>query len=120
MDMKEIKIIAADDVDWRSMAPQYPGMSIKVLQFDRETGFLAALFKMAPGFVLPAHTHTGDEFVYVLQGWSVDNGQKTGGEGTYMYLPANVEHGGSGAVGEEGVTSFAIYTAGSGFEEFLD
>jgi anti-sigma factor ChrR (cupin superfamily) len=45
-----------------------PGAFIKLLSFNRETGYAVVLGKLEPGTHYPAHTHTGPEELYMLSG----------------------------------------------------
>jgi anti-sigma factor ChrR (cupin superfamily) len=50
-----------------------PGIQIKRLFDDKETGMSTILFKMAPGTKTPWHEHTGIEQVLVLEGGLKDH-----------------------------------------------
>ncbi len=51
---------------------KFPGIQIKVLYSDDE-GRTTALFKLAPGAVVPLHEHTALEQTYVLEGTLEDH-----------------------------------------------
>ena len=51
---------------------QVPGIDIKVLVQDKETGLLTALFRWQPGTELPMHEHVEIEQSYILEGSIVD------------------------------------------------
>ena len=45
----------------------FPGVSLRVLHTDPDSGAMSVLTRMSPGAVIPAHLHTkADETVYVL------------------------------------------------------
>ena len=57
-------------MEWKPT--RFPGCEIKTLLSDRKTGLMTALFKFAPGAVLPDHEHVSIEQTYVLEGHLVD------------------------------------------------
>jgi quercetin dioxygenase-like cupin family protein len=59
-------IVRAQEGEWQALP--YPGVSAKLLFFDRETGFMTSLVRMAPGAVYPSHNHVSPEHSYVLEG----------------------------------------------------
>jgi hypothetical protein len=57
----------AETVAWSPL--DFPGVSLRVLHTDPNTGAMSVLTRMAPGATIPAHLHTReDETVYVLEG----------------------------------------------------
>jgi quercetin dioxygenase-like cupin family protein len=66
----------------------------------------------APGAVMPRHIHHGDEFLYVLQGGSV---QAPGQEpmhmeaGQTMHFPREVPHGGFTVIGDTPIRVLTIH-----------
>src|SRR6185312_1791335 len=58
-------------------ATKFPGIQIKVLYTD-EGGITTALFKLAPGAVVPLHEHTALEQTYVIEGSLEDHEGKCG------------------------------------------
>ena len=74
---------------WRPTA--FPGIEIKMLLEDKDTGLMTSLTRMAPGAVLPLHEHTDIEQTYVLEGRLVDaEGEVKAGE--YVWRPAGSVH----------------------------
>ena len=70
---------------------RFPGVTIKVLLEDKETGLLTALTRLEPGAVLPLHEHTDLEQTWVLEGRLVDDeGEVTAGN--YVWRPAKSRH----------------------------
>jgi anti-sigma factor ChrR (cupin superfamily) len=70
---------------------KYKGVEIKVLMEDKERGLLTALFRWAPGSVLPLHEHVEIEQTYVLDGTLEDDeGEVTAGN--FVWRPAGSRH----------------------------
>ncbi|MFZ2738168.1 MAG: cupin domain-containing protein [Burkholderiaceae bacterium] len=70
---------------------RFPGIRIKVLMQDPQTGLQTILTEMAPGAVLTDHEHTQVEQSWVLQGSLVDHeGEVT--TGNYVWRPAGSRH----------------------------
>lgn len=68
-----------------------PGIDMKILLQDKETGLLTALFRWAPGTELPLHEHVEVEQTYVLSGSIVDDeGEVT--SGNYVWRPKRNRH----------------------------
>ncbi len=79
------RYVEMDALPWRPTA--FPGIEIKVLLEDKDTGLMTSLTRMAPGAVLPLHEHTDIEQTYVLEGRLVDaEGEVKAGE--YVWRPA--------------------------------
>ncbi len=94
--MYQVKL-HADDVAWSPL--DFPGVSLRVLHRDPDTGATSALTRLAPGAVIPAHIHTqADEAVYVLEGDFVEDGEHHG-PGSFFAAKAGVPHGPHGSVG---------------------
>jgi anti-sigma factor ChrR (cupin superfamily) len=70
---------------------RFPGIDIKVLMEDPETGLQTTLTRMAPGAVLPMHEHTELEQSWVLEGRLVDHeGEVRAGQ--YVWRPKGSRH----------------------------
>ncbi len=83
------RYVKMDALPWRSTP--FPGVEIKVLMEDKNTGLMTSLTRMAPGAVLPLHEHTAIEQTYVLEGRLVDaEGEVRAGE--YVWRPAGSKH----------------------------
>jgi anti-sigma factor ChrR (cupin superfamily) len=83
------RYVKMEALPWRQTS--FPGVEIKVLLEDRETGLMTSLTRMAPGAVLPLHEHAGIEQTYVLEGRLVDEeGEVRAGE--YVWRPAGSVH----------------------------
>jgi anti-sigma factor ChrR (cupin superfamily) len=80
------------DVDQLAWTPTcWPGIELKVLMEDKQTGLLTALTRFAPGAVLPDHEHTEIEQTYVIEGSLVD-GEGEAKAGQYVWRPAGSRH----------------------------
>ena len=69
---------------------KFPGIQIKVLYSDDE-GRTTALFKLAPGAVVPLHEHTALEQTYVLEG-TLEDHEGVCGPGQFCWRPAGNQH----------------------------
>jgi anti-sigma factor ChrR (cupin superfamily) len=67
----------------------YPGMKIKLLATNRDTGYQTMLLDLAPGAEIPDHDHGGCEDIYVLSGDLVTEGRTLG--------PGDSIHGAAGS-----------------------
>jgi anti-sigma factor ChrR (cupin superfamily) len=68
-----------------------PGVDMKVLLQDKETGLLTALFRWQPGTELPLHEHVEIEQTFVLEGSIVDEEGEVR-QGDYVWRPAGNRH----------------------------
>ena len=85
----ESRYVAVDLLPWKPTPT--PGIDMKILLQDKETGLLTALFRWAPGTELPLHEHVEVEQTYVLSGSIVDEeGEAT--EGNYVWRPKGHPH----------------------------
>ena len=83
------RYVKLEQLAWRKT--EFPGVEIKLLLQDKETGLTTSLTRMAPGAVLPLHEHVGVEQTYVLEGRLVDGeGEVKAGE--YVWRPAGSRH----------------------------
>lgn len=70
---------------------RFPGVRIKVLMQDPQSGLQTVLTEMAPGATLTDHEHTEVEQSWVLEGSLVDHeGEVTAGN--YVWRPAGSRH----------------------------
>jgi anti-sigma factor ChrR (cupin superfamily) len=70
-----------------------PGVEICVLRRDEATGGQTVLTRIAPGGMIPAHSHTrADESVHVVEGEFVEYGEVYG-PGSYIYGRTGTTHG---------------------------
>lgn len=83
------RYVDVDDLPWQKT--RFPGVEIKVLMEDKETGLLTTLTRFAPGASLPDHTHVGIEQSWVLEG-SLQDHEGTVTAGNYVWRPAGSRH----------------------------
>jgi anti-sigma factor ChrR (cupin superfamily) len=87
-------VVRHADMPWQQT--RFPGCETKTLLFDRETGLVTALMRLAPGAVLPDHEHVKIEQTYMLEGKLVDKeGPDAGlavGPGEFVWRPAGSRH----------------------------
>jgi anti-sigma factor ChrR (cupin superfamily) len=80
------------DVDMLPWQPSsFPGVEIKVLMEDAETGLLTTLTRMEPGAELPLHEHTALEQSWVIEGYLVDHEGRVNA-GDYVWRPQGSRH----------------------------
>jgi quercetin dioxygenase-like cupin family protein len=85
------RIIDTGHLDWSPL--DFEGISIRILHRVESTGALTVMTRMAPGSVIPAHSHgVADETVYVLEGDFIEDGVSYGA-GTFFVGPAGIPHG---------------------------
>ena len=83
-----IVTVREDEGVW---AEQTPGIAIKTLHVDRESGVTSLLMRMEPGSRYPAHKHTGDEECLMLSG-EVSFGDLILRAGDYHLAPKGMVH----------------------------
>jgi len=83
------RFVLVDQLPWKPTPT--PGIDMKVLLEDQESGLLTALFRWQPGTALDLHEHVEIEQTYVLQGSIVDDeGEVTAGN--YVWRPKGNRH----------------------------
>ena len=83
------RYVCVADLPWKPSG--YPGIDMKVLLEDKDSGLLTALFRWQPGAVLPLHEHVEIEQTYVLEGSIVDeDGEASKGE--FVWRPKGHRH----------------------------
>jgi anti-sigma factor ChrR (cupin superfamily) len=83
------RYVAVDALPWKPTPT--PGIDMKVLLQDDDSGLLTALFRWQPGTALDLHEHVEIEQTYVLQGSIVDDeGEVTAGN--YVWRPKGNRH----------------------------
>jgi anti-sigma factor ChrR (cupin superfamily) len=70
---------------------RFPGVEIKVLLEDLDTGLQTVLTRMAPGSVLSDHMHVRIEQSWVLEGCLVDD-EGEASAGGFVWRPAGSRH----------------------------
>ncbi len=83
------RYVRTDSLPWRKTA--FPGVEIKVILDDKDTGLTSSITRMAPGAVLPLHEHVEVEQTHVPEGRLVDReGEVRAGE--YVWRPKGSTH----------------------------
>ncbi len=68
-----------------------PGIDMKVLMEDEQSGLLTALFRWQPGTALPLHEHVEIEQTFVLEGSIVDEEGEVR-QGDFVWRPKGNRH----------------------------
>ena len=83
------RYVDVDNLPWKPTP--CPGIDMKVLLEDKDTGLLTALFRWQPGSELALHEHVEVEQTFVLEGSLVDDeGEVTAGN--YVWRPKGNRH----------------------------
>jgi anti-sigma factor ChrR (cupin superfamily) len=83
------RYVNVDDLPWKPTP--CPGIDMKILLEDKESGLLTALFRWRPGSELSLHEHVEVEQTFVLEGSLVDDeGEVTAGN--YVWRPKGNRH----------------------------
>lgn len=83
------RYVETEALPWQSTLT--PGIDMKILLEDKESGLLTALFRWMPGTQLPLHEHVEIEQTYVLEGSIVDEeGEVRAGD--YVWRPKGNRH----------------------------
>src|SRR5205085_5159936 len=83
------RYVDVDKLPWKPTP--CPGIEMKVLLEDKDTGLLTALFRWQPGSELTLHEHVEVEQTFVLEGSLVDEeGEVTAGN--YVWRPKGNRH----------------------------
>lgn len=83
------RYVEVDSLPWKPTPT--PGVDMKILLQDKESGLLTALFRWQPGTVLPLHEHVEIEQTFVLEGSIVDE-EGEARKGDYVWRPAGNRH----------------------------
>jgi len=85
------QICHADEMPWKQS--DFPGVLMKVLNTNPNTGGLTVMTKMAAGAEIPKHHHgLADEVVYVIEGDFIEDDQPHR-PGTMFFAAAGTKHG---------------------------
>lgn len=83
------RYVDCDALPWQDT--RFPGVRVKVLLEDPDTGLQTVLTRMDPGAVLPDHQHVQLEQSWVIEGSLVDHeGEVKAGQ--YVWRPAGSRH----------------------------
>ncbi len=86
LDSRYVKVA---ELPWKSTPT--PGIDMKILMEDKDTGLLTALFRWQPGTALDLHEHVEIEQSYLLEGSLVDDeGEVRAGD--YVWRPKGNRH----------------------------
>jgi anti-sigma factor ChrR (cupin superfamily) len=83
------RYVNVSDLPWKPTG--HPGVEMKVLMEDKDSGLLTALFRWQPGAVLPLHEHVEIEQTYVLEGSIVDDEGEVR-KGDFVWRPKGNRH----------------------------
>ncbi len=83
------RYVNVDDIPWEKT--RFPGVEIKILMEDKESGMMTSLTRLAPGAVLPDHTHVGVEQSWVLEG-ALEDHEGVVTAGNFVWRPAGSRH----------------------------
>ncbi len=83
------RYVSVNDLPWKPTP--CPGIDMKILMEEPETGLLTAMFRWAPGSVLAMHEHMAIEQTYVIEGSVVDDeGECRAGD--FVWRPKGNRH----------------------------
>lgn len=89
LDRTASRYVEVERLPWKPTPT--PGIDMKILLQDAETGLLTALFRWQPGTRLPLHEHVEIEQTFVLEGSIVDEeGEVRSGD--YVWRPKGNRH----------------------------
>lgn len=83
-----------------------------MLTGSKTTQVITATLVAAPGAAIPRHTHHGDEFLYVLEGGTIQAPGKEPVElksGDTLHFPRAMPHGGFTVVGDEPIKVLTVH-----------
>ena len=89
LDALASRFVDVESLPWQST--RFPGVEVKILVENPDTGGHTSLTRLAPGAVLPNHEHVGLEQSFVLQGSLVDD-QGTVTAGNFVWRPGGSIH----------------------------
>jgi anti-sigma factor ChrR (cupin superfamily) len=89
LDARASRFVDVASLPWKPTPT--PGIDMKILVEEPQTGLMTALFRWAPGTVLPLHEHVEIEQTYVLEGSIVDEeGECRAGD--FVWRPRGNRH----------------------------
>jgi anti-sigma factor ChrR (cupin superfamily) len=81
--------LAAHPAGW--VKHPVPGIRMKMLSLNRESGYATLLFDVEPGTRFPPHHHEGAEECYVIAGTVITCGRRFG-PGDFIHADAGTDH----------------------------
>jgi anti-sigma factor ChrR (cupin superfamily) len=113
---KHSHLVKPAEMEWQKT--RFPGCEMKTLMFEPKSGLMTALFKFAPGAVLPDHEHVGIEQTYVLEGHLMDKDGPAAGiearKGEFIWREPGSRHS---AWAPEGAILLAMFQVPNKFFE---
>ena len=82
--------LGSDEGAW--MPTPIPGIRMKILSVNRDTGYWCVKADLAPGARYPHHEHRGTEDLYVLSG-DLHNEGRVLGPGDFLHAEPGTDHG---------------------------
>lgn len=70
---------------------RFPGVTMKVLVEDKDSGLVTALFRFEPGTKLPYHEHVAVEQTWVIEG-TLEDDEGVASAGNFVWRPAGNRH----------------------------
>jgi anti-sigma factor ChrR (cupin superfamily) len=83
------RYVSVDSLPWKPTP--CPGIDMKILVEDTDTGLMTALFRWQPGAELALHEHVEVEQTFVLEGSLVDEESEVTA-GNYVWRPKGNRH----------------------------
>ena len=83
------RYVQVEQLPWKPTPT--PGIDMKILLQDEESGLLTALFRWEPGTALDLHEHVEIEQTYVLEG-SIQDAEGTVTAGDFVWRPTGNRH----------------------------
>ncbi len=83
------RYVTVDEIPWTPT--RWPGIDLKILMQDQETGLMTALTRFAPGSTLPDHEHVELEQSWVIEG-ALHDKEGVATAGNYVWRPAGSRH----------------------------
>lgn len=82
-------VINTNDLEWRELAP---GVGIKVLRLDDQSGAWSVMIRSEPGSVLPPHRHDALSEIFILKGQGTHPETGDFQAGDFVIEPAGAIH----------------------------
>jgi quercetin dioxygenase-like cupin family protein len=88
-------IVDTAKLPWATL--DLPGVSMRVIHEDKNSGGMTVMTRLEPGATIPAHIHTrADETVFVISGDFIEESVEYP-PGSFFAAPAGVAHGPHGS-----------------------
>lgn len=83
------RYVKVGELPWQET--RFPGVTMKVLLEDKESGLVTGLFRFAPGASLPFHEHVAIEQTWILEG-SLKDEEGEAKSGDFVWRPSGNRH----------------------------